>query len=321
MITTVEDATSSDVAELLVRLREEGGVNALGRVLTLVVLADDDAAAERAVAAANAASREHPCRVLVVVRPPAGTGDRDGFGDGTGLSAEVRVGADAGASEVVLLRPRGRAAAELDTLLVPLLLPDAPIVTWWPAEPPAVPSQDPVGAMAQRRITEVAACAQPVRRLRDLARGYTPGDTDLSWSRITLWRGLVAAALDVPPHEPVTAATVKGATNRPSLDLLAGWLADRLGCPVTLEGEPTPRHITEVRLDRPGGPIVIRREVGSSVARITRPDVPDQYTNLPLRTLEDCLMEDLRRLDPDETYGETLTGGLSTVIDVRGGGA
>lgn len=320
MITTVEEATSSDVAALLVRLREEGGVNALGRVLTLIVLADDDAAAERAIAAANAASREHPCRVLVVVRPPAGT-DADGSADGAGLSAEVRVGADAGASEVVLLRPRGRAAAELDTLLVPLLLPDAPIVTWWPSEPPAVPSQDPVGAMAQRRLTEAAACTHPIRRLRDLARGYTPGDTDLSWSRITLWRGLVAAALDVPPHEPVTAATVKGAPGRPSLDLLAGWLADRLGCPVTLEEEPTPRHITEVRLDRPGGPIVIRREPGSSVARITRPDTPDQYTNLPLRTLEDCLMEDLRRLDPDEAYGETLTRGLFGVTDARAGRA
>lgn len=313
MITTLEETTSSQVAALLVQLREEGGVSALGRVLTLVVVARDAAEAELAVAAANEASREHPCRVLVVV----GGGTADGE---PGLSAEVRVGADAGASEVVLLRPRGAAAAELDTLLVPLLLPDAPIVTWWPGEAPPAPAQDPVGAMAQRRLTDAAACGDPVGRLQALADGYTPGDTDLSWARITLWRALVAAALDVPPHEPVTAASVTGAPGRPSLDLLAGWIADRLGCPVTIRAEDTDRQITEVCLERASGPIVIRRDPDASVARITRPDTPDQYTNLPLRALEDCLMEELRRLDPDETYAETLTRGIGQVTDLRGAG-
>lgn len=311
MITTLEETTSSHVAAVLVQLREEGGVSALGRVLTLIVVARDAAEAELAVAAANEASREHPCRVLVVVGGPD---------DGApGLSAEVRVGADAGASEVVLLRPRGAAAAELDTLLVPLLLPDAPIVTWWPGEAPPVPAQDPVGAMAQRRLTDAAECGDPIGRLQALADGYTPGDTDLSWARITLWRALVAAALDVPPHEPVTAATVKGAPGRPSLDLLAGWITDRLGCPVTIEAEDTDRQVTEARLERASGPIVIRRDPDTPVARITRPDTPDQYTNLPLRALEDCLMEELRRLDPDETYAETLTRGIGRTTDLRGG--
>ena len=58
------------------------------------------------------------------------------------------------------------------------------------------------------------------------------GDTDLTWTRLTLWRALLATALDAPPHEPVTAAVVAGEVVSPSTDLLAGWLAARLDAKV-----------------------------------------------------------------------------------------
>lgn len=145
------DTTSSAIASRLVALRDEGGAVALGRVLTLIVsaVADD---VETAIEATNAASREHPCRVIVVCPTE---------GDHDGLDAEIRVGADAGASEVIVLRPHGGAASQLDSLVTPLLLPDAPIVTWWPGTPPAEPATDPLGAMSQRRITDVLQCSDP----------------------------------------------------------------------------------------------------------------------------------------------------------------
>jgi hypothetical protein len=34
---------------------------------------------------------------------------------------------------------------------------------------------------------------------------------------------------------------------------------------------------------------------------------------MPMRELTECLAEDLRRLDPDEVYGEVLDGGLARV--------
>ena len=65
--------------------------------------------------------------------------------------------------------------------------------------------------------------------------GYTAGDTDLAWSRITYWRALLTAALDQPPYEPITSAVVSGLRDEPALDVLAGWLASRIDGPVQRE--------------------------------------------------------------------------------------
>ncbi|KAE8763342.1 glucose-6-phosphate dehydrogenase assembly protein OpcA [Georgenia thermotolerans] len=307
MIVHLAGTRSGAVADRLVTLREEGGVTALGRVLTLVVLATGDGEAETAVAAANAASREHPCRIVVVVPSP---------GEATGLAAEVRVGADAGASEVVILRPGGDAGTATDSLVVPLLLPDVPVVVWWPGEPPAAPAADPVGAMAQRRITDALACPDPPATVRRLRAGYAPGDTDLSWARSTPWRARLAAALDEPPHDPVLAATVVGPRWRTPVELLAGWLADRLDCPVRLVPASS-GVITQVRLERPGGAVTLAREPDAQEARLSLPGMPDRFVSLPVRTLEDCLREELRGLAPDETYGQALTRGLALLRDGR----
>ena len=86
------------------------------------------------------------------------------------LDAEIRVGGDAGASEVVVLKSSAGMLGHADTLITPLLLPDAPIVAWWPYEVPADPSDDPVGRMAGRRITGHARVLGPARPLARSAR-------------------------------------------------------------------------------------------------------------------------------------------------------
>ncbi|MDA4894487.1 hypothetical protein PFZ55_47270, partial [Streptomyces sp. MS2A] len=65
MIIDLPDTTVSQVAKQLVKVREEGGAVALGRVLTLVISARNGVA-EAAIDAANDASREHPMRVIVL---------------------------------------------------------------------------------------------------------------------------------------------------------------------------------------------------------------------------------------------------------------
>ncbi|MFH5822809.1 glucose-6-phosphate dehydrogenase assembly protein OpcA [Georgenia sp. AZ-5] len=304
MIVTLHDTTSSAVGNRMVSLREEGGVVALGRVLTLVILADTEEAAEEAIRVSNAASHEHPARVIVVL--PDGPADPAAS---AGLDAEIRVGGDAGASEVVVLRPRGGAGGRPDTLVMPLLLPDAPIVAWWVDSPPAAPSQDPIGLMAQRRITNSMHCADPGAVLAKLSANYAPGDSDLAWAGLTIWRSVLAATLDEPPFEPITSATVSGSESHPSIALLAGWLAARLEVPVTMVADGHDA-ISGVVLERPSGPISLTRAQGSTVASLTRPGRVDQRINLPQRSLQNSLIEELRRLDPDEVYGEVLTEGL-----------
>lgn len=296
MIVTLTGTTSREVDAKLLELREQGGVVALGRVLTLIIITAGDP--EPAIAAANDASREHPCRVIVVNRSPKQAVRAT-------LDAQIRVGADAGASEVIILSPEGEAARDVDTLITPLLLPDAPIVVWWPQEAPDHLAGGLLGHLSQRRISDVIASADPIGRLRAIARGYSPGDTDLSWARTTLWRGLTAAAWESSP-EPVTGGVVRGNAEHPSVILFAGWLGHRLGVPIRVHSDEGAEAITGVTLMQESGVVSLRRPQGSTTLTISTPQADDQHVALPMRTLSECLVEDLRRLDPDETYAAAL---------------
>lgn len=297
MIIDLPSTTTSAVNSKLVELREQGGVTTLGRVLTLVIVTDDGARTEEAVTAANDASREHPCRVIVVARGAKRAAAR--------LDAQVRVGGDAGASEVIVLRLYGPLADEGASCVESLLLPDAPIVAWWPNEAPAVPADDPIGMLAHRRITDAAACRYPIRALQARRTGYRAGDTDLAWTRLTNWRAVLTAALDLPPYERVTAASVTGEADSPSTDLLAAWLASRLRVPVRRRKATSGEGIVSVTMERRSGNVELVRPDGR-VGTLTQSGQPDRQVALQRRKVNDCLTEELRRLDPDEIYEAAL---------------
>ncbi|GAA2345010.1 glucose-6-phosphate dehydrogenase assembly protein OpcA [Saccharopolyspora halophila] len=304
MIIDLPSTTTSNVNKKLVELRESGGAVALGRVLTLVIVTGDGSEVEEAVQAANDASREHPCRVIVVASGARQAAPR--------LDAQIRIGGDAGASEVVVLRLYGPLADEGAGAVVPLLLPDAPVVSYWPGQAPDVPAKDPIGALSHRRITDAAAEPNPIAALHKRVRSYTAGDTDLAWTRLTSWRAMLSSALDLPPHENVTAAALKGAPDSPSTDLLAAWLAVYLDIPVTREDHPRQGSgLYSAVLERPSGNIEIVRPDGK-VGSLTQPGQPDRRIALQRREVRDCLSEELRRLDPDEIYHITL-GGLDKI--------
>lgn len=303
MIVDLPSTTTAAVSKKLVRLRNDVGAMALGRVLTLLIIADESDADE-AIEAANDASRQHPCRIIAIV-----TGNKRGA---SRLDAQIRVGGDAGASEVVVLRLYGALADHGDSVVIPLLLPDSPVVAWWPRGAPGDVSADPIGGMAQRRITDAAEARNPHKEMQRRAATYQPGDTDLAWTRVTLWRGLLAAALDQPPYEPVLSATVTGGSDSPSTDLLAGWLALTLRCPVTRARTRPGTGMVSVRLERRSGDIDLVRPDGV-VATLAQPGQPVRRITLSRRQLAECLADELRRLDPDEIYAESLTRGLSKV--------
>lgn len=296
MIVDLPDTTTNDLNKRITLLREEGGAITLGRVLTLVVAPDSEAILEEAIDAAVGASREHPCRIIVVVPVDRLAGEAR-------LDGQLRVGGDAGAGEVVVLKTAGPLAAHASSVVLPFLLPDTPVVAWWPGAAPAVPAQDPLGRLAIRRITDATETENPLATLRSRLAGYTQGDTDLAWSRITYWRALLASALDQPPYEPVTSAVVSGRAAEPALDILAGWLAARIDGPVRREaGE------LKVELTQPSQTIGLSRPQDGSTATLTRTGRPAALLPLARRETKDCLAEDLRRLDADEIYHEALAG-------------
>nr|WP_280274884.1 glucose-6-phosphate dehydrogenase assembly protein OpcA [Nocardia wallacei] len=295
VIVDMPTTDTRSVAKRLVKLRESNGVITTGRVLTLVVCTLDSSEAEDAIDAANDASREHPCRVIVLAR-----GDR--FAE-TKLDAQIRVGGDAGAAEVIVLRLQGDLVNHESSVVIPFLLPDTPVVAWWPRGAPDFPSKDSVGRLAIRRITDATFAPDPQDAIRKRVASYAPGNTDLAWSRITYWRALLAAALDEPPYEAVESVTVSGLREEPALDILAGWLAARLNCPVR-------RHTGELRVElhRPTVSIAISRPQTGRTATLSRTGEPDQRFALARRETKDCLAEELRRLDDDEIYAEALSG-------------
>jgi len=296
MIVNLPGAATNDVNKKIISLREEGGAVTMGRVLTLVIAPDTEDLLEDSIEAANFASREHPCRVIVVV--PA---DREAAEPR--LDAEIRVGADAGAGEVVVLRLFGELADHASSVVLPFLLPDTPVVAWWPAAAPAVPAQDPLGQLAIHRITDATNSSDPLEAIKGRLQGYTAGDTDLAWSRVTAWRALLTTALDQAPYEEVDSVLVSGLKDEPALDIMAGWLASRIDGPVQ-------RAVGDLKVElrRKSETVTLSRPQTGVTATLSRTGRPEALIPLARREAKECLAEDLRRLDADEIYFKALEG-------------
>ena len=306
MIVDLPGTTAGDVASNLVRLRNDVGAMAMGRVLTLLVIVDEDVA-DDALEMANEATRQHPARILAVVSSTARGRSR--------LDAQIRVGGDAGASEIVVLRLYGELTRHGPAVVTPLLLPDSPIVAWWPGGAPSDVAGSPWGQMAHRRITDAAAGdVTPANELRRRAKHYRAGDTDLTWTRITRWRALLAAALETEPYEAVERVTVAGEPECPSCDLLAGWLAQALKCPVERVRTPVGSGVQSIRLQRPSGPVdLVRSEDGADTAMLRAVGSQPRLVALHTPSASGALADELRRLDPDEVYARALCGGLPAI--------
>ena len=300
MIITLKNTTSAEVASRIVELRDERGSAALSRVLTLLICVPDMIDVDKAIEVSDAVSREHPCRVIVIVEPESSEG-------AALLNAQIRVGDAAGLSDIIILEPRGEAASNIDSLVMPLLQSDTPVVTYWPVTPPENPGAHPLGRLAVKRITDSRATQCPMETLSALSRVYTPGDIDLAWAGVTLWRALLAAVAEDFDRLP-TSIRVAGNATHPSPFLVAAWLHHQLGVPVDRIVDSEAHTITDITFFFDDDTTVsLSRSATSSVARLSRPGLEDRSVNLARRSVQDSLMEDLRRLDPDVYYGQLLT--------------
>lgn len=284
---------SAAIAAEFVRARTHAGSPAMGMVMTLIVVIDEDAV-DSALEAARLASHEHPARVLAVV-----LGSSRGSAD---VDAEVTVGAGWG-GEMALIRLSGEVVRHPESVVLPLLLPDSPVVAWWPGAAPVDPASDPLGQLAQRRITDTQTSTNPsTRALHVQCAAYSAGNTDLAWTRLTPWRALLAVSLDQHPLK-VSAGSVSAERVNPSADLLVAWLASRLRVDISRSVSDGP-GVTEVVLETGEGPIRIRRDDGRH-AVFSSPGNPDRPVALKRRDVPELLAEELRRLDEDNVYAAT----------------
>jgi glucose-6-phosphate dehydrogenase assembly protein OpcA len=296
MTTILWDTHGTEIVKTLAAERRAAGALASGLALTLVVVTEEDHA-EEAQRAAAAAAAAHPCRLLVVVRRRVDADDR--------LDAEVQVGGRLGANEAVMMRMYGRLSLHAESVVLPLLASDAPVVTWWHGSTPDKLAWDALGVLAGRRVTDATTDEDPMAALKRRAKDYAPGDTDLAWTRTTPWRALLASAFDDMAETP-TSAEVHAERGNPSAALLAGWLTARLRIKVKRLDSDGP-GVTGVevrfggrdrlRIDRPDG----------YLATLSRTGITDRQLPLKRRDLGELLSEELRRLDADQPYADALS--------------
>jgi glucose-6-phosphate dehydrogenase assembly protein OpcA len=320
-MTTLWDTTGSAVVKELAAQRRTGGAVLSGVALTLIVVADESSVTEAEEAATHAAEM-HPCRLLIVVR-------RQIEAPVPRLDAEVLIGGRLGPGEAVVMRMYGRLALHAESVVLPLLAADAPVVAWWHAAPPQLLATDALAVLADRRVTDSSKAEDPVAALRERAADYAPGDTDLAWTRSTVWRSTLTSTLDSVAGRRgdevrVKGGAVEGDPRNATAELLAGWLSSRCGCTIELvkasrSTGPSGVHSVVLKLDQNEE---VRIEAGHRGAVISQPNRPDATVALDDRELGDLLSEELRRLDPDEPYSDSLesaTGlsGLSERSPVR----
>lgn len=286
---------AAEINALILESRRSFGSSALTAVLTLVIITDEEGHYD-ALRAATTASRAHPSRILAVIRRQA---DREG----SRLDAEVRISGENGPGDVVTLRMYGELAHHPGSVVLPLLLPETPVVAWWPRAAPDIPAEDPLGALASRRITDAMTHPIPSQEISHRVPGYRPGDTDLAWTRLTTWRAMLASTLDAP-YGTITGGVVEGEAESSSATLLRAWLQDRLQVPITHHDTGGP-GMSAVILHTTKGDISLSR-TDTGMATLVRPGWPHREVALKRRSTAELLTEELRRLDPDDIYGATL---------------
>ncbi len=293
MTLRLENTTAGEVANAIQSERHRKGATASGMVMTLVIVADEETQADATMAAQYSAG-EHPMRILTII-PRPGRGAPQ-------LDAGISVGDTEGPGELVRMRLRGPLAKHANSVVLPLLLSDTPVVVWWPGAHPANLADDPLGRLASRRIVDTAAETRFPKALALRKANLHRGDTDLAWTRLTPWRAALAATLD-QPYDPIVGATIHSQPI-PSAPLMRTWLEWRLGVPVSYLRSRGPA-INQIVIDTEGGAITITRPDGH-MATVERNGVAVKELFLPRRDIKELISEELRRLDPDDTYEETM---------------
>jgi glucose-6-phosphate dehydrogenase assembly protein OpcA len=155
-------------------------------------------------------------------------------------------------TERVLLHAHGEPARHLASLAAPLLIPDLPVILWWPGRPQFDNSLfDDLCELADRLIvdTDEGFDDADLKRLLQVARRKNAQASigDLNWARTIAWRHVAAQFFDMPGML-ARLAQVHGVSIFHGSDgstaqarLLGGWMRSRMatvGIDVPLEFRP-----------------------------------------------------------------------------------
>src|ERR1700694_5953650 len=152
-------------------------------------------------------------------------------------------------TERVLLHAHGEPARHLASLAAPLLIPDLPVILWWPGRPEFDnPLFDDLCELADRLVvdTDEGFDDADLTRLLQVARREKARASigDLNWARLIAWRHVAAQFFDMPKMlarlSHIHGVSIFHGTDgsKAQARLLGGWIRSRMatiGIDVPLE--------------------------------------------------------------------------------------
>jgi glucose-6-phosphate dehydrogenase assembly protein OpcA len=278
--------------------------------MTLVVAAEDAADAERVRQTVGVLMHNHPSRA-VILHPGGNAADLDAriFAEcwkPFGKTQQI-------CSEGIEITAGQSGFAEVAKFLVPLRVPDLPVVLWCRGEGALEPGPlEPLFPLADKIIFDSSgvpdadSALQFLRRLRGRGRRVA----DLHWTRLTGWREVLAHLFDDRAMQPNEVKTAQVTFGGPSVSTcaryFAAWIRSALpGARVTLapgEGAPGLRSVTLLTASD-SLTIALGSDHCLEVSGASR-----HYRSLLPSVSEEALMqEELGILGPDPVYDRVLT--------------
>lgn len=214
-------------------------------VFNLVICVNGDEELDFATKVVASITYSYPSRSIVLVRKPdEPTAPITAF-----ISAHCQLPTSTGKKvccEQITVVGKGESVSGLWSLVLPLLVPDLPVMLWWPHEPTLDgPIFTRLVPTADRLIIDSRTFARPTQSFARLAQ-LSQGDykdtafSDLSWSRLTPWRNTLAQIFDDPKLRPFLGQISKvnidyeapkdnAQPNFSEALLLIGWLSSQIG--------------------------------------------------------------------------------------------
>jgi glucose-6-phosphate dehydrogenase assembly protein OpcA len=312
-------------AQLALDQAESGGV-LRACAMTLVVAAEDASDAERVRQTVGVLMHNHPSRAVIL--RPAGNGPSDK--SAPGLDARIFAEcwkpfgkAQQICSEGIEITAGQSGFSEVAKFLVPLRVPDLPVVLWCRgagvlsggAEPGSL---EPLFPLADKIIFDSSQAADADSALQFLRRlrGRGKRVADLHWTRLTGWREVLAHLIDDQALQPGEVKAVQVTFGGPSVTTCARYFAAWIRTALPAARVTIQSHGSDAAGDGPPGLRAVTLSTASCSLTIALGSehcvevsgCGRQYrSQLPSTSEEALMQEELGILGPDPVYERALS--------------
>jgi glucose-6-phosphate dehydrogenase assembly protein OpcA len=316
--TIAPDRILKQLADLWTAEGKQGDTGVLRACsMSVCVLADpgDDPAALGETMAAL--MPEHPARAIIVRL--SGTGER-ALADRVYQQCWMPFGQRRQiCCEQIEITASDSALADLPSVLLPLAVPDLPLVLWCrSARLAQMPEFRELAKMATKIIVDTTGNAKPSDAVWQLVETQRRGRLigDLAWTRLTRWRESLARLFENPDHlarlagiRAVHVAFPAGLES--SAWYLAAWAADALHLTPTIA-----RGAAELRLELSGPDTHVKLERNAD-RLVTTVDGQSTCANLPVTSDYLLMREELSIMRRDPVFEGTLASAARLAVSSR----